>query len=822
MNKITFKSLELKNFRIHTDLTIDLSKNEMMLIVGKNGSGKTSIIDGIFWCLYDETVKGQKGDSIVNIKAGKDCSAILKFDIDGIEYEIQNYRKHKTFKNTKILLRDGKQISTDMDIKSTNDIINNIVMTKDLFSNCMLFSQFVKEPFTSRTHSGQKEILDKMLSLEKYDEYYDKISDTIKETNFDEIERKIKNFIWLIDNIKSGHEDLTLQYKQFEEETLQKINTLEEKLKDLNKSLMENEYRFDEEKYNTAKKNIETINVKIISFKNQLADIDSKFESEKQNKIEFYKNKMKEKELEIKENYAIKKESLEKEINKIIKNEEKCLSDISSTRMRESELLQQLSISQQMQCGNVRDEFNSLVDEKRTETHLLSEKLNKDLNEKESNYLRVDNELSNLKNNVIRLNNELINLNENNSKNCPLCKQEIVDENHKSHIKDNIVKIKKDIKDSEDKIKELLKVIDTLKSDKEKVQNKINLLKTKYEEYENKIKDNVNKKIDTIYNSYEKSKSEKSEILKKLLEEYDSRSENMDNLTLDLKQELNQIQELITNEVRLSNTNLKLEYDSELKNYIDNNVKFKIQIQESICKTELSLEKENEKVFLYENIKNILDQIKINITDSTREYDYYKNKLKVEKEGFDKRINSDLEKINDIEKQIKETDIEKQEINERIDILNFWKKGFSDIGIKSILLDESIPILNKRARELSNLTNNIRVTFSSQSTLKSGKNNNKFSIDAVHSTNLSEYQDFSAGETRMANIIVLLCLRHLLEIMAGKTINILLLYEILDSLDDDNSEIAVDIMRSLSKEFLVMIISHSHKSWIVSDNDIRL
>jgi DNA repair exonuclease SbcCD ATPase subunit len=58
--------------------------------------------------------------------------------------------------------------------------------------------------------------------------------------------------------------------------------------------------------------------------------------------------------------------------------------------------------------------------------------------------------------------------------------------------------------------------------------------------------------------------------------------------------------------------------------------------------------------------------------------------------------------------------------------------------------------------------------------------------------------------------------------MAGKTINILLLDEILDSLDDDNSEIAVDIMRSLSKEFLVMIISHSHKSWIVSDNDIRL
>jgi DNA repair exonuclease SbcCD ATPase subunit len=709
-----------------------------------------------------------------------------------------------------------------MDIKSTNDIINNIVMTKDLFSNCMLFSQFVKEPFTSRTHSGQKEILDKMLSLEKYDEYYDKITNIIKETNFEEIERKIKNFIWLKEMDENGHEEIIRNYNEFKETTLQKINDIENRIKGLNVDLDKTSKLFSEELYNTLKKKIDDINFSIMGLTNQLNTIDTNLENEKQNKIEFYKNKMKEKEIEIKEKYIDKKESLEKEINRITKEEEKALSNIESQRIHNNQLLEQSSSSQQIQCGNVRDEFNSLVSDKRDETHLLLNKYQEELNIKESNYLRADNELNNLKDNINRSNNELASLDVNNSKNCPLCKQEIIDENHKKHIKEKISKLKKDIKDYELKVNELSKNIKTLSADKEIASNNITILKRKYEDYENKMKDSVDKKIDTIYKSYEKNKNELIEKIKNLIEEYDTRTNNIAVLTADLNEELNKIQESITTEVRQSNTNLKSEYDLEIKSYNEKIIVTKNELQNSISDLKVKLNFENEKLQTFEYNKQTVNNIQLNLKELSLEQNHYNEKLKTEKDSFDKKCIDFKTRIDSVNNNIKLTEKEKGEIQEKIDILNFWKKGFSDIGIKSILLDESIPILNKRARELSNLTNNIRVTFSSQSTLKSGKNNNKFSIDAVHSTNLSEYQDFSAGETRMANIIVLLCLRHLLEIMAGKTINILLLDEILDSLDDDNSEIAVDIMRSLSKEFLVMIISHSHKSWIVSDNDIRL
>jgi ABC-type transport system involved in cytochrome bd biosynthesis fused ATPase/permease subunit len=46
--------------------------------------------------------------------------------------------------------------------------------------------------------------------------------------------------------------------------------------------------------------------------------------------------------------------------------------------------------------------------------------------------------------------------------------------------------------------------------------------------------------------------------------------------------------------------------------------------------------------------------------------------------------------------------------------------------------------------------------------------------------------------------------------------------EILDSLDPENSSIAVDIMKTLSKEYCVLLISHTHKDWVDADEILKL
>ena len=50
-------------------------------------------------------------------------------------------------------------------------------------------------------------------------------------------------------------------------------------------------------------------------------------------------------------------------------------------------------------------------------------------------------------------------------------------------------------------------------------------------------------------------------------------------------------------------------------------------------------------------------------------------------------------------------------------------------------------------------------------------------------------------------------------------INIMLLDEILDTLDEENSEIVVNMIKQLSNEHCILLISHTLKSCIVADED---
>jgi len=146
MKKVLFESIEMHNFKCYEECEFDFNENKFIVITGNNGAGKTTIFSALVWGLYGTTIEGMSGDSVIRKKSGKDTSVIIKFRIDNDRYEVRAYRKHKIYKNSVILYKNKEDIS-GATVSETLDKIESILMPKNVFLNCLLFSKHHKEHF---------------------------------------------------------------------------------------------------------------------------------------------------------------------------------------------------------------------------------------------------------------------------------------------------------------------------------------------------------------------------------------------------------------------------------------------------------------------------------------------------------------------------------------------------------------------------------------------------------------------------------------------------------------------------------------------------
>jgi len=167
---------------------------------------------------------------------------------------------------------------------------------------------------------------------------------------------------------------------------------------------------------------------------------------------------------------------------------------------------------------------------------------------------------------------------------------------------------------------------------------------------------------------------------------------------------------------------------------------------------------------------------------------------------------------------------EKATIEEHLEILNFWKTGFSSTGIPSLLIDESIPFLNETvANYLDMVGGRYVVSFDTLSTTKSGEYRDKINVNVLDTqTKANKQKQLSGGQTRIVDIAILLSLCDLQNNVQDMKTNILLLDEIFDSLDDQNIGYISNLLRTLITGKSINIISHRHIDSIEADEVIRL
>jgi len=105
-----FNKIHMKNYKRFKDTTVTFS-DDLYLITGANGIGKTSLFGAIDFALFGVS-SGLSPDFIVSSYADSNakCEVELDFTFGGINYNIfRAFRKGKTTSHDAILTRDGKQ-----------------------------------------------------------------------------------------------------------------------------------------------------------------------------------------------------------------------------------------------------------------------------------------------------------------------------------------------------------------------------------------------------------------------------------------------------------------------------------------------------------------------------------------------------------------------------------------------------------------------------------------------------------------------------------------------------------------------------------------
>ncbi len=242
--------LELKNFLSYGDTqVIDFTQGNLICLLGKNGHGKSAILDALTWALWGQARKpsgtGKADESLLKIGQTK-LLVLLEFEVNGQNYLIRREfsklgNKANTFLDFSIFdpLKKDYISLTEKTSRMTESAIEKVVKIDfETFSNSSFLRQGNSNEFSKKNPKERKALLAKILGLGKLDEAQQAANNFLKEKKarlklitslHEEKALKVKDKDPLI--IKQKDEALLIERTEASLEILRKNKTLLEEKK---------------------------------------------------------------------------------------------------------------------------------------------------------------------------------------------------------------------------------------------------------------------------------------------------------------------------------------------------------------------------------------------------------------------------------------------------------------------------------------------------------------------------------------------------------------------------------------------------------------
>jgi DNA repair exonuclease SbcCD ATPase subunit len=191
---ITLKNITLRNFLSIGQVTqaVNFDRQELTLILGenldlggdgaRNGTGKTTLIQGLSYALFGVPINSIRKDNLVNRTNAKNMMVTLEFSVEGIEYKIERGRKPNVLRfYVNNSLQKGMDDAQGENKETQASIEKVIHMSSDMFKHIVALNTY-SEPFLALKNNEQRDIIEQLLGITLLSEKAEVIKGMVKDT----------------------------------------------------------------------------------------------------------------------------------------------------------------------------------------------------------------------------------------------------------------------------------------------------------------------------------------------------------------------------------------------------------------------------------------------------------------------------------------------------------------------------------------------------------------------------------------------------------------------------------------------------------------
>ena len=201
---IVLKNITLRNFLSIGAVTqaVNFDSKELTLILGenldlggdgaRNGTGKTTLIQGLSYVLFGNPINQIRKDNLINRTNAKGMMVTLEFSVNGTEYKIERGRKPNVLRfyvnNSLQNNKEDKNESQGENRETQLAIEHAIGMSSDMFKHIVALNTY-SEPFLSMRANDQRHVIEQLLGITLLSEKADLIKEKIR-LNKDSIQQE--------------------------------------------------------------------------------------------------------------------------------------------------------------------------------------------------------------------------------------------------------------------------------------------------------------------------------------------------------------------------------------------------------------------------------------------------------------------------------------------------------------------------------------------------------------------------------------------------------------------------------------------------------